>query len=189
MRKTNGFLLTLFLTGSLGIYSCGNQGTETSETEEGMIEKKASEEKASPLRSDEGKIGNAEVKVQYGSPSVKDRVIWGDLLPYDEVWRTGANEATFVEFSEDVTVEGEPLKAGKYSLFTVPKQTGSWTAIFNKEWELEHGHYQYKEEHDALRVEVTPEWEESVQENLEITVEDNGLLVRWDKLSLPIHIQ
>lgn len=187
MKKSKTILLSLFLVGSLGIYSCGERSSQGEG--ENAADMKTTGEKASPLRSDEGRIGNKEVKVQYGSPSVRNRIIWGDLLPYDEVWRTGANEATFVEFSEDVTVEGEQLKAGKYSLFTIPQESGNWTVIFNEEWDLLHGHYQYKEEKDVLRVEVAPQWEENVQEDLVITVEEDGLLVRWEKLSLPITIQ
>jgi len=190
MKKSNVILIALFLVGSLTVlYSCGEKSAETEGTGGEGTEAGMSGEKASPLRVDEGKIGNVNVKVQYGSPSVRNRVIWGDLSPYNEVWRTGANEATYVEFSGDVTVEGKPLKAGRYSLFTIPKESGAWTVIFNSEWELEHGHYQYKEENDVLRVESRPQWEENSQESLSLTVEEDGLLLRWEKLSLPIHIQ
>jgi len=177
------FFVTLWLT-----FGCGEKKSERAGGDS-AVGAESQAQKASPLRSAQGKIGTAVVKVQYGSPAVRNRVVWGDLLPFGEVWRTGANEATFVEFSEDVTVEGKPLKAGKYSLFTIPKEHGKWTVIFNSEWNLQHGHYQYKEENDVLRVEANPQWEEASEENLKISIEDYGLLVRWEKLSLPIHIE
>lgn len=188
MRMSNTIRFVLFFVGLFVAYACGGKNSETGDAES-MAEIETDGQKPSPLRTAEGRIGTAEIKVQYGSPAVRNRVIWGDLLPYGEVWRTGANEATFVEFSEDVTVEGEELKAGKYSLFTIPKESGRWTVVFNSEWDLQHGHYQYKEENDVLRVEATPEWGETSQENLSINVEDNGLLVKWEKLTLPITIQ
>jgi hypothetical protein len=85
-------------------------------------------------------------------------------------------------------VEGETLKAGKYSLFTIPMETGDWTVIFNSEWDLEHGHFQYKEENDVLRVTSTPQWVNESQEWLSIQITSSGLVVEWEKLKLPIQI-
>jgi hypothetical protein len=189
MRMSNTIRLGLFFMGLFIAYACGGKSSETEGDAQSMIELGDDSQKTSPLRTAAGRIGTADVKVQYGSPAVRNRIIWGDLLPYGEVWRTGANEATFVEFSEDVTVEGQELKAGKYSLFTIPRESGKWTVIFNSEWNLQHGHYQYKEENDVLRVEAMPQWGDTSQENLSISVEDNGLLLKWEKLSLPISIQ
>ena len=189
MKNLDALVFALLLGVSVSLMGCGEKGSEVEGEGEELSGMESSEEKASPLRTEEGMIGDKEVKVQYGSPSVRDRVIWGELLPYDEVWRTGANEATFVEFSDNVTVEGKALNAGKYSLFTIPKENADWTVIFNKEWDLEHGHYQYKEENDVLRVEVAPRWEDNNQENLTISIEDPGLVIRWEKMSLPITIQ
>lgn len=191
MKKSNVFVVAMFMAGSLGIYSCGGENTESTEGtgDRSMEETSASDDRPSPLRTVDGTIGDKEVSIQYGAPSVKDRVVWGDIVPYNEVWRTGANEATFVDFSEDVQVEGQPLPAGKYSLFTIPKENGPWTVIFNSEWDLEHGHFQYKEENDVLRVESTPERVDDHQEQLTIAIESPGLLVRWEKMRLPITIQ
>ncbi|MFN3803124.1 DUF2911 domain-containing protein, partial [Belliella pelovolcani] len=99
-----------------------------------------------------------------------------------------ANEATWVEFATDITVEGSVLPAGKYSLFTIPRASGKWTVIFNSEWDLEHGHFQYKEENDVLRVESTPTFVEESQEQLSISIESPGIVVKWEKLVLPIVI-
>ena len=186
MKKLGTKLLTLLVAAVFSIYGCSGKSSEN--TEGGIIEDASSDERPSPLRTSEGKIGDVDVKVQYGSPSVRERVVWGDIAPYGEVWRTGANEATFVEFSDDVTVEGKELEAGKYSLFTIPQESGPWIVIFNSEWDLEHGHYQYKESNDVLRVEVNPQWESSSQESLSVTVEDGGIVIRWEKLKLPVQI-
>ena len=189
MKKTNAILLTLFLGGALGIFGCSEKKSDQQAMEGTSNEMESNGEKASPLRAEEGKIGNTQVEVQYGSPSMKGRVIWGDLVPYAEVWRTGANDATYVDFSDDVTVEGKALKAGRYSLFTIPRETGAWTVIFNSEWDLEHGHYQYKEENDVLRVEVNPRRVSDSQEELSISIAGEGLLVEWEKVQLPISIE
>ncbi|MEM6697247.1 MAG: DUF2911 domain-containing protein, partial [Bacteroidota bacterium] len=81
---------------------------------------------ASPRKEMTATIGEAEVTINYGSPSVRGRTIWGDLEPYDEVWRTGANKATTISFSKDVKVQGKDLAAGTYALFTIPRE-GDWT--------------------------------------------------------------
>ena len=179
-------IITMFA----GSYACSGPKTDSNEAgTEDMVELSPEETRASPLRRVEGKVGNKQVKVQYGAPSVNDRVVWGDLVPYDEVWRTGANEATYIELEQGVTVEGEQLNPGKYSVFTIPRENGPWTVIFNSEWELEHGHFQYDESYDVLRVTAEPEWEEESQEQLSIEAVDNGLLVKWEKLRLPIKIE
>lgn len=192
--KNNIKLLALLAAGSMMVASCGgaknseNVSSGSAETENTEVKSEA-QQRPSPLRKLEGTIGSATVAIQYGAPSVKGRVVWGDLVPYNEVWRTGANEATFVDLSSDVTVEGQELKAGRYSLFTIPKSSGKWTVIFNSEWDLEHGHFQYKQENDVLRVESMPEWANESQEQLTIAIESPGIVVRWEKLKLPIAIQ
>jgi hypothetical protein len=191
MKKSNLFTLAVLSATTMFFAACGtDKTTESTETEEVVTEEKpATEERPSPLRTLDGTIGSTKLMIQYGAPSIKGRVVWGDLVPYNEVWRTGANEATYVDFASDVTVEGKPLPAGKYSLFTIPKASGAWTVIFNSEWNLEHGHFQYKEENDVLRVESNPEWVEESQEQLSIAIESPGIVVRWEKLKLPIAIQ
>lgn len=171
------------------LQGCSPQQSESEKTDHTETEQEVTDTRASPLRKAEGKINGKDIQIQYGSPAVKERVIWGDLQPYGEVWRTGANEATYVDLSEDVKVEGQPLAAGRYSLFTIPREKGPWTVIFNAEWDLEHGHYQYKEENDVLRVNVEPEWSDSSQERLSIDIVDEGIIVKWEKLKLPISIE
>jgi hypothetical protein len=188
MNKHNAF--SLLILAFLFVMGCQPKSAETTsaETEE-QSDDKSTEQRPSPLTTKEGKAGSKTIKVQYGSPAVKGRTIWGDLVPYNVVWRTGANEATYLELAEGVTIEGKTLAAGKYSLFTIPKESGTWTVIFNSDWNLEHGHFQHNEKNDVLRVEVKPQWEASSQENLSIDVEAPGMVIRWEKLKLPIAIQ
>ena len=136
-------------------------------------------------------IGTTMAMVQYSRPAVRDREIFGGLVPYDEVWRTGANEATTVTFSDDVMVEGEMLPAGTYSLFTIPS-ADTWTVVFNKtaqQW----GAFRYDEAQDALRVSVEPMMDAPMQEQFEIRFADVSdtaatLVLHWDTVGVPIQI-
>jgi hypothetical protein len=185
--KTYQTILTTGLAVAL-LFACNPKPTES--TESGISDDQTTEVKAderpSPVVIVEGKISGKDIKVHYGSPAVKGRALWGDLVPYNIVWRTGANEATFVDLSADFMVDGKSLPAGKYSVFTIPKESGPWTVIFNSEWDLEHGHFQYDEKNDVLRMEVTPTWEENSEERLSVKVENPGIVIRWEKLKLPI---
>ena len=133
--------------------------------------------------------GFTNVAMTYSSPGVKGRQIWGALVPYGKVWRSGANEATSIELSTDVTVEGKPLAAGKYALFTIPGPE-RWTVIFNKtqQW----GAFDYKEADDALRVEATPRTAPP-RERLAYLFEDTSdhgttLVLAWEKVEVPVRI-
>lgn len=191
MKKLSVLWLAAFVL--ISFFACQPKSSESSEaaSTEAPAEEEAgeTEQRPSPIEVKEGQIAGKSIKVQYGSPSVKGRTIWGDLVPYNVVWRTGANEATYIDIPQDITVEGKPLAAGKYSLFTIPKETGSWTVIFNSDWNLEHGHFQYDEKNDILRVEVNPTWETNSSEKLSIELEAPGLVIRWEKLKLPITIK
>lgn len=136
-------------------------------------------------------VGLTDVTVTFSRPGVKGRVIWGDLVPYDKVWRTGANEATTVVFSTDVKVNGQPLKAGTYSLHTIPTK-GDWTVIFNTQADL-WGSYAYNDSADALRLTVKPEahafteWMELSFPS--IAADKATLALDWEKLRVPVEIQ
>jgi len=140
----------------------------------------------SPKKKMTAKIGDADISIVYGSPSVRGRTIWGDLEPYDEVWRTGANEATTIEFSKDVMIEGQNLAAGKYALFTIPKE-GDWTIIFNSNPD-QFGDYNYKEEEDVLRAEVNPSMLSESVEQMEFVLEGDKIVLRWDKIAVPFTV-
>ena len=81
-------------------------------------------------------IGLTDITINYHSPGVKGRAIWGNLVPYGQVWRCGANEATLISFTDDVKINGEPLAAGTYSLYTLPESANKWLVIFNRDTTL-----------------------------------------------------
>ncbi|MBC8081761.1 MAG: DUF2911 domain-containing protein [Hymenobacter sp.] len=143
--------------------------------------------KPSPAATATGKIGAADVTVNYSSPAVKGRTIFGGLEPYGKVWRAGANEATTVEFSKPVMVEGKALPAGKYGFFVIPTEK-QWTVIFNKvpnQW----GAFKYDEKQDALRVMVTPRKAAAMAERLAYDVTPKGLTLRWENVEMPVAIK
>jgi len=133
----------------------------------------------------EGSVGGAGVVIEYGRPNVNGRVIWGDLVPWGKVWRTGADEATTIAFDRDVTIEGRPLARGTYSLFTLPGEKG-WTVIFNKTAE-QWGAFDYDAKQDALRVEVAPRAHEAT-ETLTFSLEGNAVVLRWEKLEVAFRV-
>ncbi|WP_339924681.1 DUF2911 domain-containing protein [uncultured Cyclobacterium sp.] len=179
---------TYFFVICFGVFSCSNPSSKSDVTvEEETVEE--SKERASPLKSSSGVIEGKKITVQYSAPSIKGRIVWGDLVPYGEIWRTGANEATNITFGTDVVVEGELVKAGKYSLFTIPKENEPWTVVLNADWDLEHGHFQYNEENDVLRVDVSPTFESSSQESLSIEVVPEGLEIKWEKANVLLNIE
>jgi hypothetical protein len=135
-------------------------------------------------------VGITEVKVTYHRPAVKGREVWGTLVPYNEVWRAGANENTTISFSRTITVAGKPLHAGTYGLHMIPGK-GDWTVIFSNNsssW----GSFFYKESEDAQRITVTPhpgEFLESLQyEFADLSDSSAVLLLCWEKLRIPIPI-
>ena len=130
-------------------------------------------------------VDGVEVTLEYGRPNVKGREIWGGLEPYDEVWRTGANEATTIELSADVHVEGKKLAAGRYGLFTIPTKA-DWTVIFNKVAE-QWGDYDYDQGQDALRVTVTPRAIEHVEE-MDFVIEGSTVMLRWGTVGVAFEI-
>ncbi len=106
----------------------------------------------SPLSTVSQRVGMTDVTVTYSRPSARERTVMGELVPYDQVWRTGANRATKVSISDELSVAGNRVPAGDYALFTIPGKE-SWTVIFNKNTE-QSGTGSYKQEEDALRVDV-----------------------------------
>ena len=142
----------------------------------------------SPAKEVKQTVNGKSITIKYGSPSVRGREIWGKLVPYSEVWRTGANEATTFEVSADVVIEGQNLPKGIYSFFTIPTPT-EWTLIFNsgeKMW----GTGGYSEKKDVLRVKVTPSKASQFTEAFTINVDANGnTSLVWENLSVPFSIK
>ena len=136
------------------------------------------------------RIGLTDIKITYHRPLVNGRKVWGGLVPLDEVWRAGANQNTTIEFSDAVSVEGQPLAKGVYGLHMIPT-ADTWTIIFSKmasAW----GSYTYKQEEDALRVNVKPrpaEMEEALEFEFEDLKADSTLVtLKWEKLAVPFKV-
>jgi hypothetical protein len=146
----------------------------------------------SPPATATGKIKGATITINYSSPSVKGRRIFGDLVPYGQVWRAGANEATIFETDKDIKVEGKALPAGKYSLYAIPGEK-EWTIIFNKQtgqWGVKRGGATSRDEaQDALTVKVKPKKSSGMTERLAYDVSDQGFVLRWENAEVPVSIK
>jgi hypothetical protein len=151
----------------------------------------------SPPATATGTINGATITINYSSPAVKGRQIWGSLVPYDQVWRAGANEATTFETDKDIKVEGKQLKAGKYTLFAIAGEK-EWTIIFNSQlmsgdrplWGIKmDGSTTEDPSKDVLRVMVKPEKADSFHERLAYVVDKNGFALIWENLKVPVSIK
>lgn len=147
----------------------------------------------SPMGEVEQTVGVSEIEVEYSRPSMKGRSIFGSLIPYNEIWRTGANASTKIEFSSDVKIAGQDLKAGTYALYTIPG-TEEWTIIFNTNLEL-WGTDGYQETEDALRVKVNASKISEAKETFTIEFDklnDNGCEISlvWEntKVAIPVTV-
>lgn len=145
----------------------------------------------SPKGEVEQVVGLTKVEVEYHRPSAKGRKVFGDLVPYGELWRTGANRASTIEFDGPVVVEGIDVPAGEYSIFTIPG-TDSWVVAFNRNLEL-WGTDGYKEEEDVARFKVTPaacEHVETLTFLFDAVKDDQAVLeLRWEKTRVPLVIK
>lgn len=135
-------------------------------------------------------IGLTDLTVTYSRPGVKNRVIWGGLVPYDTLWRTGANEATTFTTTDPIQFGGQSLPAGGYALFTIPGKD-EWTVIVNSE-KNQNGAFNYHKDKDVMRLTVKPT-EAEPQEWMEFSFEDltptsANLVLRWEKLRLAVPI-
>jgi hypothetical protein len=145
----------------------------------------------SPSASVSQTIGYTVISIDYCRPGIHGRQIWGGLVPYNKVWRTGANEATTIQFTTDVLVEGNKVPAGRYSLFTIPTEK-EWTIIFNKidkQW----GSFNYKQEEDFLRFNVKPE-KNSFTERMQfsfanITDSTASVVLSWEYLQIAFNVK
>jgi hypothetical protein len=134
-----------------------------------------------------GKINGATITINYGSPSVRAREIWGKLVPFNEVWRAGANDATTFETDKELTVEGSKLPAGKYSFFIIPNDK-ECIVIFNKEAK-QWGAYKYKEKEDQLRVTVKQKVADTMAEKLVYAINKDKIVLSWEKWNIPISVK
>ena len=147
--------------------------------------------KPSPAATAIGKVAGANITINYSSPAVKGRTIWGELVPYDKVWRAGANEATIFQTDKPIKVEGKALPAGKYSLFAIPNEK-EWTIILNSQtgqWGIkDNGEANRVPESDVLTVKVKPIKISGMRERLAYTIGSKGFVLAWEKFEVPVAI-
>lgn len=163
------------------LYAC-NKKTKSHDEEEYMnqhhLEKAG---RPSPPTNTISIIGNTKLAIYYSQPSVRGRDIWGGLVPYDKIWRTGANEATVFKITGDVLIEGDTIKAGKYALFTIPSEN-SWKVLLNEKYDS-WGAYDYDEKYDVANFQVIPILVSEFEEKMKFTTDSTGLVeFAWEKL-------
>ncbi len=140
--------------------------------------------KGSPHRTAMAMINDNHVHIEYNSPGVKGRTIWGGLVAYDKVWATGAHNATTVQFDKDVMINGKKVPAGKYGFFTIPGKD-KWIVILNTRHD-QHMADDYNEKEDVIRVDVKPK-EHSMTQRLTYAVnkindQSGEILMQWEKI-------
>ncbi|CAN5132908.1 DUF2911 domain-containing protein [soil metagenome] len=147
---------------------------------------------ASPAQTTKQSFALWDITLEYSRPAVKGRTIFGDLVPYDKVWRTGANATSKITFSTDVKLEGKDVKAGTYGLFTIPGKT-SWEVMLSKDLDLGANVGDYKKESEVVRVQVKPTTLPYKVETFTINIADilpnsATLEIMWDKTRVPVAI-
>ena len=152
---------------------------------------------ASPADSSSGTVAGSTIKIEYHSPAVKGRKIWGGLVPYNQVWRTGANEATTFSTSKDIKIGGKTLPAGKYTLYTKPGEK-EWKIMFNSQlqdqgraiWGIKmDGSTTDDPSKDVLVATATPVKSAAANEHFKILVNSTGFVLLWENLAVPVKIQ
>lgn len=141
---------------------------------------------ASPAATATGKINGATITINYSSPSVKGRVIWGDLVPYGKLWRAGANAATTFETDKDITVEGKKLAKGKYAVYVIPEKDNA-TVIFGKDATV--GYNKHTDANEVLRVNVKTKKSAKMNESLVYKVNKDNVTLSWENLDIPVKIK
>jgi hypothetical protein len=145
---------------------------------------------ASPLASVKERVGVTAISIDYSRPSARERKIFGGLVPYGDVWRTGANAATKITFSTDVKLGGAAVPAGSYALFTIPGQS-EWTVILSKVVDDQWGSYAYNQKDDQARIKVKSVAMAEPMETMTIGLQDMhagkaNLVIAWEKTKVPI---
>lgn len=191
MKKLNILIAIVLL-----MISCKNEKTTSEEqkhnhnaTEKVEEPKKKS---LSPHTETMAMIGDAHIHIDYSSPGVRGRIIFGGLLAYDQVWQAGAHMATWIETNKDLTINEQLLPAGKYGFFTIPSKN-EWTVIFNSNWN-QHGKDDYDEKDDVLRFKVKPIISDELTEHLEYQVikindSEGSISLSWEKVSIKFNFK
>ena len=186
MKTTLTMLLVVIL-----ITCCKNQEHKKDEHNhqeiETIKEDTSKKKPLSPHTSAMAMVGDAHIHIDYSSPGVRDRIIFGGLLAYDQVWQAGAHMATWIETNKDLQIEGKTLPAGKYGFFTIPSKD-EWTIIFNSNWD-QHGKDEYDEKDDVIRFKVQPVISDEIKEHLEYKVnnindDEGSISLAWEKIKI-----
>jgi len=188
--------LILLIAFNILIVGCkNNKATSEDKNHDHNTTEKTEEPKKKPLSPHTetmAMIGDAHIHIDYSSPGVRGRIIFGGLVGYDNVWQAGAHKATWIETNKDLIINGEVLPKGKYGFFTIPSK-GDWTVMFNKNWD-QHGKDEYDEKDDVLRFKVTPTILEDIKEHLEYKVNkisdtEGEILLAWEKVKLSFNFK
>lgn len=147
---------------------------------------------ASPAQSVKQSFGLGDISIEYSRPLVRNRVIFGELVPYGKIWRTGANSATKLTFTEDVSFGGQPVKAGTYALYTIPGKS-SWTVMLYSDLSLGGNVADYNKDKEVLRIQVTPKYMDHKVESFTINLDKvkattATLELSWDYVRVPVKI-
>ena len=194
MKKLAYIAVPLLMISCGGTEEVENQVEEIIEEVEIVEETGDGEkERKSPRVTVEAEINDLTVAIDYGSPRVKGREVWGELVPYDKIWRAGADEATAITFGSDVLFGGSAVAAGTYALFVVPHAEGNWEVILNEEWSKEEhgvwGAYDYNAEKDVVKIEVTPTWNQETVEEMSFKIMNSELIFEWELASFKVSIE
>lgn len=195
MKKTIYIILPFFFVACAGGAAENDETVDQTveETTPDITEKIQEVERKSPRTTEVFTAENLEVRINYGSPRVKEREIWGSLVPYDKVWRAGADEATAITFAQNVIIQGNEVPSGTYALFVLPVEKGDWTFILNEEWSPEEhdvwGAFDYKKEKDVCRITAAPKWLTETVEGLTFTMKGNIFIMEWEKAHLEFEIK
>lgn len=186
---------TIILLSIILLVSCKETSKEVSEPQTKEVSEQAATTTAEPVEkkplsphaSTMAMVGDAHIHFDYSSPGVRNRIVFGGLLPYGAVWQAGAHMATWMETNKDLSIDGNELKAGKYGFFVVPNKE-EWTLIFNSNWD-QHGKDEYDEKEDVLRFKVSPKISDDIQEHLEYKVTKSNaasgtIIMSWEKVTI-----
>lgn len=174
---------------SVLLIACTNSGTDgKQEAQNAGVD---TSKKSIPMKTSKW-IHNTRITIKYHSPAVRDRIIWGGLVPYGQVWVTGAHNATTLEVSKDFVVSKKRISAGTYALFTIPGKE-EWIVIINKNWD-QHLADEYSETDDVIRMTVKPETMSTNVERLNYEIDQTGermadILISWEKIRIPFRIR
>ncbi|NKI26607.1 DUF2911 domain-containing protein [Arenibacter sp. 6A1] len=175
---------------SLALFNCKNAKEPKAKGHQHPVPKEVAStanKVLSPHTSVMTMIGDAHIHIDYSSPGVRDRIIFGGLLPFDAVWKAGAHMATWIETDKNLSIAGQVLPAGKYGFFVIPTKS-EWTLIFNSNWN-QHGKDDYKESEDVLRFQVTPKTLDTTKEHLEYSIikkndREGEISMAWEKIAV-----